>query len=128
MPHTVLIIDDDVQLRRLCRITLEESGYLVSEASNGKEALAAVRGTPFDLLVLDLSMTDMDGIEFLMAERAELPKLRIVAISGFLGGTMLRAAQQLGCVATLAKPFSPESLLALVDEVLAENGPPPASH
>jgi len=119
MPYSVLIIDDDVQLRRLCRITLEESGYLVSEVSNGKDALAAIRGTPFDLLVLDVSMPDMDGIEFLMAIRAELPKYKIIMMSGFMGGTMLRAAEQLGAAATLAKPFSPESLLSAVDQVLA---------
>jgi DNA-binding NtrC family response regulator len=125
MPETVLIIDDDVQVRRLCRITLEESGYLVSEASNGKEALAAIGGTPFDLLVLDLSMPDMDGIEFLMAVRAELRKYKIIVMSGFMGGTMLPAAKHLGGAATLSKPFSPESLLSLVDEVLSKQDTPP---
>lgn len=128
MNKALLIVDDDEQLRRLCKITLEQSGHLISEAENGKEALAAVTKTSFDLIVLDLSMPDMDGFEFLKAVRVESPKLKIIVISGFLGGTMLKAAKLFGAAATLAKPFSPESLLATVDQVLAKNGPVPASN
>lgn len=127
MSHTILIVDDDAQIRRLCRLTLEEPGYVVSEASNGREALAAIKETPFDVIVLDLSMPDVDGFEFLKAVRADLPKLKIIAMSGFIGGTMLPAARLLGGTATLAKPFSPDALLAVVDEVLADRGPGQAS-
>ena len=123
MPHTILIVDDDAQVRRLCRLALEESGYLVGEATNGKNALAAIEETDFDLIVLDLAMPDMDGFEFLKTVHVKSPNLRIVVISGFLGGTMLPAAKLLGGTATLAKPFSPESLLLVVSEVLAKRGP-----
>jgi CheY-like chemotaxis protein len=68
-------------------------------------------------------MPDMDGFEFLKAVRARSPKPTIVVISGFLGGTMLRAAKLFGAAATLAKPFSPDSLLLVVSEVLASKGP-----
>ena len=73
----------------------------------------------FDLIVLDLCLPDMDGIEFLMAVRAKLSTPRIIVMSGFMGGALLPAAEQLGSVATLAKPFSPEELLTLVDHSLA---------
>src|SRR5664279_1135522 len=123
MPHTILIVDDDAQVRRLCRLALEESGYLVGEATNGKNALAAIEETDVDLIVLDLAMPDMAGFEFLKTVHVKAPNLRIVVISGFLGVTMLPAAKLLGGTATLAKPFSPESLLLVVSEVLAKRGP-----
>jgi CheY-like chemotaxis protein len=123
MHHTILVVDDDRPIRNLCRLTLEESGYLVSEATNGKNALAAIEETEFDLIVLDLSMPDTDGFEFLKGVRAKSPKPKILVISGFLGGTMLAAAKLFGAAATLAKPFSPDSLLLVVSEVLASKGP-----
>ena len=123
MRRTILVVDDDAQVRKLCRLTLEESGYLVSEATNGKNALAAIEQTDFDLIVLDLAMPDMDGFEFLKTVRVKSPKLKIVVISGFLGGTMLAAAKLFGAAATLAKPFSPDSLILVVSEVLAKKGP-----
>jgi len=120
MRTTVLIVDDDRQVRQLCRITLEKSGYIVKAVSNGREALAEIRKAAFDLIVLDLSMPDMDGFEFLKIARAELPKLKILVISGFLSGTLLKAAKLFGASATLAKPFEPNSLLSLVSEVLSD--------
>jgi CheY-like chemotaxis protein len=127
MNHTILIVDDDPQVRRLCRLTLEEQGHSVVEATNGNDALVAMQEGPFDLILLDLSMPDMDGFEFLKVVRAKSPELRIIVISGFLGGTMLRAAKLFGAAATLEKPFSSDSLLLAVASVLAENGPGGAS-
>lgn len=127
MHQTILLVDDDPQIRALCRTTLEETGYFVSEASNGKEALEAIKETVFDLIVLDLCMPDQDGFEFLHAVRAELPKLKIIVISGFMTGTMLPVARLQGAVATLAKPFSPDSLLSAVSDVLGTKDPVGAS-
>src|ERR1017187_9259096 len=123
MHHTILVVDDDAQVRTLCRLALEGSGHPITQTTNRKKTLAAIEETDFDLIVLDLAMPDMDGFEFLKAVRAKSPKLKIVVISGFLGGTMLRAAKLFGAAATLAKPFSPDSLLLVVSEVLASKGP-----
>jgi CheY-like chemotaxis protein len=127
MSHSILIVDDDPQVRRFCGTALEVPGYRVQEASNGKEALAAVEKTSFDLIVLDLCMPDMDGFEFLKAVRVKFPELKIITMSGFMGGTLLPAAKRLGGTATLVKPFSPDALLSVVSELLAEPGPVQAS-
>lgn len=96
MRQSILIVDDDPQLRRLRRITLEEDGYVVREANNGKEALAAIKETSVDLILLDLSMPDMDGFEFLKAIGSELPEPTVITMSGFMGGALLPAARVLG--------------------------------
>lgn len=123
LSHTILIVDDDPQIRRLCRITLEEDGYVVKEANNGKEALAAIKETSVDLILLDLSMPDMDGFEFVKAIRSGLPEPTIITMSGFMGGALLPAARVLGGTSTLAKPFSPESLLSVVHKLLTDHSP-----
>ena len=58
MQHAVLIVDDDPQVRTLCRMALEEPGYIVREERSGEQALAVIRTTPVDLIVLDLCMRD----------------------------------------------------------------------
>ncbi|HXN50114.1 MAG TPA: response regulator [Bryobacteraceae bacterium] len=127
MDNTILIVDDDPQVRTLCRITLEGPRFCVREASNGKEALAAVEETACDLILLDLCMPDMDGFEFMRTVRAKLPKLKIICMSGFMNGTMLPAAGLCGAAATLGKPFPPASLFSIVCEVLSEECPGPVS-
>jgi len=117
--QSILIVDDDPKVRRLCAAILEESGYQTGEAANGKEALVLIRTASFQLVILDLSMPDMDGFEFLKIARNEFPDIKIIVMSGFLQGTMLRAAKLFGAAATLAKPFAPESFSSLVCEVLA---------
>jgi CheY-like chemotaxis protein len=124
MKYTILVVDDDPQIRKLCRVALEESGCSVSEAGNGKEALHAIQGATVDLILLDISMPDVDGFEFMKAVRARRPELKIVVMSGFIGGRMLPAAKLMGGSATIAKPFSTPSLISIVSQTL---GPVPAS-
>ena len=127
MRHTVLIVDDDPQIRTLCRIALEGPRFLVREAGSGKEALAAIEGNGCDLVLLDLCMPDMDGFEFLRTIRGNLPELKVICMSGFMNGTMLPVAGLCGAAATLGKPFSPDSLVSMVCEVLAGGHPSRAS-
>lgn len=118
---TILIVDDDPQIRGLCAGILEEVGYFVREAGTGKQALAATETTFFDLVLLDLSMPDTDGFQLLRALRNELPQLKAIVMSGFMLGTLPAAVRRHGTTATLAKPFTPKSLLTLVCQVLAED-------
>ncbi len=118
---TILVVDDNPHIRNLCRIAFEkaESGFLVHEASTGRQAVAAIEKTSFDLIVLDLCMPEMDGVEVLMRLRGHVPKLKIIGISGFLEGAMLSTVKVLGGTATLAKPFDPDDLVLLATELLS---------
>jgi len=117
----ILIVDDDPGTRDVMRRTLEKAGHDVVEAEDGKVALRTYAGSPTDLVVSDIYMPHMDGIEFLMRLQEAFPDARIVTMSG--GGHLARekvlaASSTLGAVVTLEKPFRRDDILAAVDEAL----------
>jgi len=112
-------VDDDPDTRCTFRRTLEQVGYFVSEAENGREAWKAVVDRFYDLVVLDLSMPEEDGIELICSIRAELPHVKVLAVSEFLGGAFLPAVKRLGATSCLHKPVTEDVLLPEVCKVLA---------
>lgn len=99
-------------------ITLARAGYQVVEAKDGRDASTKAQEQPFDLLITDLVMPEREGIELIQKLRKEQPELKIIAVSGAFGGTFLKVAQALGANATLAKPVSPDELLATAESLL----------
>jgi DNA-binding response OmpR family regulator len=104
----ILLIEDDQPLRRALRIFLEKSGYAVSEAGNGREGLRIFGVQPVDLVVTDLIMPEMEGLETIRALRKTKQAVPIVAISG--GGRIdsrsyLEYARSLGADCVLDKPL-----------------------
>jgi len=123
----ILIVDDDPAILRTLRRVLEIEGHTVSEAPDGKSALRYFAGDPADLVMSDIYMPDMDGIEFLIRVREAFPEAKILAMSG--GGHMtkekvLGAASMLGAVAVLEKPFTVEDVQEAVSGALAAEAPP----
>jgi CheY-like chemotaxis protein len=118
----ILIIDDDPDILRLLRRILESRGHTVLEAADGSTALRHFAGNPADLVLTDIFMPHMDGIELIMRVKEAFPEARVVAMSG--GGRLpmsnvLGAASMLGAEDVLAKPFTADEVLAAVDRVLA---------
>jgi CheY-like chemotaxis protein len=110
----VLIVDDEPDLRFLLRRILESAGHEVSEAGNGADALSAVRRSRPDVVVTDMMMPIMDGVELIQRLRGD-PTMRdipIVAVSGH-GHLAVHADT------VVAKPFHPHVLLAAVNALLA---------
>ncbi|MEK6532621.1 MAG: response regulator, partial [Nitrospirota bacterium] len=111
---SVLVVDDEDQIRQLIRETLEQAGYDVQEASNGKQGLERYRTKPSDLVIMDILMPDQDGLESIMTLRREFPASRVIAITG--GSDMigilnfLDVAKMLGARRTLQKPFDMQTL------------------
>ena len=114
----ILVADDEAAVRGFLREALEEAGYGVVEAANGKQALDEARAGRFDLVVTDLVMPKQEGIETIRALRKEMPAVGIIAITGKFEGPYLQMVQLLGADAVLTKPISPDLLLAKVAEVL----------
>jgi CheY-like chemotaxis protein len=125
----IFIVDDDPADRAQFRRLLEQVGYRVREFASGREALESIVNERFDLMVLDLSMPDMDGLEVLRLTR-HLPKPKIIAVTGLapvFGDRMLEAAKFLGATATLDKDRAPDLLLSMVRELLKDQEPPERS-
>jgi CheY-like chemotaxis protein len=115
---SVLVIDDEEQVRQLIRETLEPAGYEVEEAGDGREGLNRYRTKPADLVIMDILMPDQDGLESIMTLHREFPLSRVIAITG--GSDMigimnfLDVAKMLGARQTLQKPFEVKALLEAV--------------
>jgi DNA-binding response OmpR family regulator len=112
----VLVIEDNGDLRDLVRLALEAAGHEVLTATHGQEGLAYLTGHPVDLVITDLFMPEMDGIEVIAALRGQFPGVRIVAMSGRPGVDYLAVARELGAARILRKPFAMDELLSAVGE------------
>jgi CheY-like chemotaxis protein len=114
----ILVADDEAGVRAFLRKVLEDGGYTVIEAADGKQALRQALAGQVDLVITDLVMPEQEGIETIQAMRREVPGTPIIAISGAFGGQFLKMAQMMGAAAVLNKPVSAKLLLASVAEVL----------
>src|SRR5947199_3008641 len=103
---SILVVDDDPADRTRYRKILEDAGYSVTEAANGREAMRALDDKFYEVAVVDLAMPEMDGIEFIQTVCILEPGTRIAAISGFMSGKMLTVAARLAAGVTLLTPVS----------------------
>jgi PAS domain S-box-containing protein len=120
-PFSVLVVDDEADVRSAVCAMLEHGGYQVCEASNGKEALAQFEGRPIDLLLTDLVMSEKEGIEPTQNLRIQFPNLKIVIMSGASRSKIAEVAAKLEAQATLQKPIQPEELRETVRKVLGRS-------
>jgi CheY-like chemotaxis protein len=113
----ILVVDDDEHVLTLLTNLLRRSGFDVVQAANGFKALRLLESMPVDLVITDLVMPDMEGIETIRRLRAA-GMTRIIAISGS-GMGYLDYAAKLGASTTLAKPFAPPEIVDAVQQLLA---------
>jgi CheY-like chemotaxis protein len=117
----VLVVDDEDQMRKLIRLVLQQEGHTVVEASNGKRAIQHIQEAEIDLVISDIFMPDMDGLELIRGIRRTHPGIKILAIfgAGKEGpGLYLNMAEQFGAGAILMKPFAPDQLIEKVSALL----------
>ena len=117
---TILIIDDEERIRALLRTTLEAAGHEVVEAGNGRVGLDLYRLKPTDLIITDIAMPELNGLDMMLALTRQFLDAKVIAISGVGGDTnVLDAAKLLGARRTFHKPFSMTQLLDAVQYELA---------
>lgn len=121
----ILIIDDELSMRSLIRLILEQSGYEVADAQDGDEGIKLQKAQPADLIITDLLMPGKEGFETIIELKADFPDTKIIAISG--GGqfidknNFLQIAHKLGADYTLSKPFEKQDLIKATEELLGKN-------
>ena len=91
---SILVVDDENQIRLLVRETLEQAGHHVTEARDGKEALQQYRLAPVDLVIMDILMPNQDGLETTVSLRREFPDVKIIVITG--GSSAMQGMVELG--------------------------------
>lgn len=106
----VLIVDDDVATRRLYSFLLNNGGYAVVEAEDGVEALEKLGQVPCSLVITDMNMPRMDGMDLIRAIRRDYPSLQVILITAFGTPETEKQARKLGANDYLAKPFDFEEL------------------
>lgn len=111
----ILLIDDHEPIRALLRTVLEGAGHEVSEATNGRDGLALYRERPADLVITDIAMPEMNGLDLIIELTRGYLNVKVIAMSGDYGkDANLDAAKFLGARRTLQKPFTIEKLLSTV--------------
>ncbi len=116
----ILVIDDEAVIREGVKRILERSGMNVATSSGGRAALASMQETDFDLVVTDLKMPGMNGIEVLKAIKVLQPEVPVIIITGYSTVDTAVEAMKNGAFDYIAKPFTPEQLTEKVAKALAQ--------
>ncbi len=116
----VLVVDDEEIVRESYRLALTDAGYDVQTVPNGRDAVAACRKEHFDVLLADIRMPDMDGLEVSRVVVHEHPDLRVIVITGYPSPESAARARRLGVSDYLQKPVAPDRLSAATAAALAK--------
>ena len=115
---SILVVDDETEIREGLEMLLASEGYGVSSAGTGASGLAKLEEHPFDLLLLDVSLPDRNGIDLLREIRLRDPQLSVVLITAYGSIDMARAAFKSGAMDYITKPWSNDELLAQVAQAV----------
>jgi YesN/AraC family two-component response regulator len=115
---TILVVDDEKIIHESCGRILRDEGYTVETALSGQEALLKLKEKQYDLVLSDIKMPGMSGVEALEKMKKEVPDITVVMFTGYSSVETARDSMKLGAADYLPKPFTPEELLRVVREAL----------
>ncbi len=116
MKH-ILVVDDNLMMRKLIRNLFHEDNFVIEEATNGVEGLEIIKQHPVDLIITDIIMPKMEGLELIMNIRRDFPNTKIIAISGGKP-YYLYMAKKLGIEGIFTKPLNHQIFLKAVKKVI----------
>ena len=117
MSRRILVVDDERAIREHLKLLLERDGFEVDLAETGRAALAKARSGPYGLLITDLRLPDMGGLELLSSLRAENRPFGVLILTGYGDTTVALDAMRAGADEFLTKPFEPDRVRFLVDRI-----------
>lgn len=120
----ILIVDDEKTIRLALSMALEKLNIPVETAATGEEALEKVAQTGYDLMLLDLRLPGLDGMEVLRQVSQQLPELKVIIITAYGSIDLAVAAMKLGAVDFLQKPFDARQVREMVHRILEKHGEP----
>ena len=122
MNKRILAVDDDESIRRILKVNLERGGYTIETAESGASALPLLLKNHYDLLISDVMMPEMDGLELLehVRQSPDLRKLPVILLTAQSSERDITRAYVKGTDLYLTKPFDPNELRIWVDRMLAE--------
>lgn len=118
--NKILVIDDENIVRISCKKILSPEGFEVALASDGYEAIELIKKDTYDIIITDLKMPKMDGLEVLEWIKKNSPSSKVIVITGFSTPEIAEKAVATGAAGYLEKPFTPETLLSVVQSVINE--------
>jgi DNA-binding NtrC family response regulator len=123
-PLEILVLDDEEIVCARLKPALEKEGYRVETFTDSQKAAQRLEAKSFDIVVTDLKMAEIDGIELLHRVKSKWPSTRVIIISGFATVDVTREAFQAGVQDVIAKPFKIGQLKDLIKRVATEIRPP----
>ena len=122
MKTRILIVDDELSMREFLSILLEREGYEVAVASNAEEALGQIDGSLFDLVISDVQMPGLNGIELLARIKQAAPDTAVLMVTAFTAADQAVEAMKLGAYDYISKPFKNEEIKVLISKALEKQG------
>ena len=123
--QSILLVDDDPEFCKAMKKTLEKSGYLVTLATDGWEALAAITGNVFDLVLSDLRMPNLNGIELMQEIKRKKINVPVVFITGYGEVESYMDLMNMGAFEYINKPVGKKEILRVIEKVLGTYASPP---
>jgi len=118
----VLVVDDDPQVCKTVGMILQEHGYQVQSFTQPRQAIQAVRKTPFDIALVDIKMPDLSGLEVVEKIKSEDPRVAVLVMTAFPDVQTAAETMRLGARDYVTKPFREEQLLQAVERIAQEQG------